>query len=128
MAQGTMNRKSDGLSSSAAFLWKSVILALALLINVTLVWRLLWGEQSLAAWHGLRATHAGLLEELRDLDHLRADLSREIRLLQTDDAYVEKMIRQRLNYVRENEILYLFDDAEQEDSPWTGAGPDGSAE
>ena len=53
-----------------------------------------------------------------------ADLSREIRLLQTDDSYVEKMIRQRLNYVRKNEILYLFDEARPEDSTWAGAGTD----
>ena len=38
-------------------------------------------------------------------------LSREIRLLQTDQKYVEKMIRQRLHYLRDNEILYLFDAA-----------------
>jgi cell division protein FtsB len=99
----------------------------ALLVNTALCFRLLWGEQSLAEWHTLKATHARMLEELRGLDLLRADLSREIRLLQTDDAYVEKVIRQRLNYVRPNEILYLFDDAGQEDSPWTGTD-DGSVE
>jgi cell division protein FtsB len=127
-ARGIMSRKSDGIPSSASFLWKSLILALALLINVTLVFRLLWGEQSIAAWHGLRAAQGSLAGELRDLDELRAGLSREIRLLRTDDAYVEKMIRQRLNYVRANEILYLFDDGGQEESPWTGAWPDASAE
>ena len=42
---------------------------------------------------------------------------------QHDIAYVEKVIRQRLNYVRKNEILYLFDKS-REDSAWLGAGSD----
>ena len=123
-----MSRKSDGMSFPVSFLWKFAILSLALLINVTLVCRLLWGGQSIAGWRDFRATLAGMNEELHGLNQFRADLSREIRLLQTDNAYVEKVIRQRLNYVRPNEILYLFEDAGQEDSPWTGVGADGPAE
>ena len=59
---------------------------------------------------------AGILtaEELAALNEQRASLSREIRLLKTDPDYVEKVIRQRLNYVRKNEILYLFDKNRQE--------------
>ncbi len=107
-----------------SFFWKSSILVLALVMNVTLAYRLVWGEQSVSAWRALKARQGQLLAELRDLDKRRADLSREIRLLQTDNSYVEKMIRQRLNYVRKNEILYLFDEAGPEDSTWAGAGTD----
>ena len=57
----------------------------------------------------------------------RAALSREIRLLKTDPAYVEKVIRQRLNYVRKNEILYLFDKS-RENSAWLEAGTDSKHE
>ena len=78
----------------------------------------------MSAWRALKSRQGQLTAELRDLDKRRADLSREIRLLQTDDSYVEKMIRQRLNYVRKNEILYLFDEARPEDSTWAGAGTD----
>lgn len=111
-------------ASPVSFFWKSAILILALLMNVTLAYRLVWGEQSVSAWRDLKARQGQLTAELRDLDRQRADLSREIRLLQTDDSYVEKMIRQRLNYVRPNEILYLFDEARPEDSTWAGAGSD----
>lgn len=104
--------------------WKSAILALALLMNATLAYRLVWGEQSVSVWRALKARQGRLAVELRDLDKRRADLSREIRLLQTDASYVEKMIRQRLNYVRKNEILYLFDEARPEDSTWAGGGTD----
>lgn len=111
-------------ASPVSFFWKSAILVLALLMNATLAYRLVWGEQSVSAWRALKGLQGQMVAELRELDKRRADLSREIRLLQTDDSYVEKMIRQRLNYVRKNEILYLFDEARPEDSTWAGAGTD----
>lgn len=117
-----MNSSRSGNTSPVSFFWKSAILVLALLMNVTLAYRLMWGEQSISAWHDLKGMQTQLTAELHELDKRRSDLSREIRLLQTDDAYVEKMIRQRLNYVRKNEILYLFDDTRTEDSTWAGAG------
>lgn len=110
--------------SPIPFLWKSTILLLALVMNLTLACRLVWGEQSVSAWRGLKARQIELAADLADLDRQRADLSREIRLLQTDNAYVEKAIRQRLNYVRKNEILYLFDEPGPEDSVWAGAATD----
>lgn len=115
-----MSRKRDA-ASPVSFLWKSAILVLAVLMNLTLVFRLLWGDQSVASWKDLKSHQAGLLVRMQELDQRRAELSREIRLLQTDGAYVERVIRQRLNYVRGNEILYLFDEVKPEDSTWIGA-------
>ena len=114
----------DTSAFPVSLFWKSAILALALLMNLTLALRLLWGDQSVMAWRALKGRLGQMTVELQDLDRRRADLSREIRLLQTDASYVEKMIRQRLNYVRADEILYLFDEAAPEDSTWTGAGSD----
>ena len=48
-------------------------------------------------------------DEIAVQDETNAALSREIRLLQTDSAYMERAIRQRLNFVRDNEIIYVFD-------------------
>lgn len=113
----------DG-SSQLSFFWRFTILALALFMNITLAVRLMWGDQSVREWRNLKGLQSALFEELTGLDKRMAELSQEIRLLQTDPAYMEKVIRQRLNYVRSDEILYLFDDAGEEDSPWTGAGTD----
>ena len=101
-----------------AALWKLVLLALAIALNVALASCLVWGSNSLYSWRVLKKTQDELSEELAKLDARRADLSREIRLLKTDPAYVEKVIRQRLNYVRKNEILYLFDKNRQDGSVW----------
>ena len=59
----------------------------------------------------LRSEYAEIQRQDAALDAENLSLSREIRLLQTDQKYVEKMIRQRLHYLRDNEILYLFDAA-----------------
>ena len=42
------------------------------------------------------------------------DHSQEIRLLQYDDKYLEKGKRNRMNFVRENEILYIFPSGQQQ--------------
>lgn len=101
-----------------SLLWKALPLALVIFINVALAGRIIWGEQSIYSWRVLKSKEAELSQELSTLDAQRSSLSREIRLLKTDPAYVEKVIRQRLNYVRKNEILYLFD-KKRNDSVWT---------
>ena len=110
-----MSRK---ISVKPSSIGKPIFLALVLLLNAALFSRLMWGENSIYAWTALREKQNDISQELTQLDERRAALSREIRLLKTDPDYVEKVIRQRLNYVRKNEILYLFDKNRQEGS-WT---------
>ena len=89
-----------------------------LLLNAALFSRLMWGSGSIYAWSALKEKQSELTQELAALNEQRASLSREIRLLKTDPDYVEKVIRQRLNYVRKNEVLYLFDKNRQ-DGNWS---------
>lgn len=106
--------------SSKAFWWKLSLLILSVMLNLALLSRIVWGSHSLYTWRVLKEKQHELSQELASLDKKRADLSREIRLLKTDPAYVEKIIRQRLNYVRKNEILYLFEQS-KENSAWLEA-------
>lgn len=110
-----------GTSAATSFLWKTGILVLALAMNITLAYRLIWGDQSVQAWQDLKDLQNSLTEQRVALDLRQAAISQEIRLLQTDSAYVEKVIRQRLNYVRNSEVLYLFDELRPEDQKWAGA-------
>ncbi len=88
--------------------WRTCILVFLGIINVVLFYRMIWGDGGLLSFNELRRNYAQLEQELVDLDAQNIQLSKEIRLLKSDDAYVEKMIRQRLHYVRDNEVLYLF--------------------
>lgn len=114
-----MNTRATSPGGSWGTLWKTLILTIALLVNVSLGFRLFWGQQSVATYTKLKEQREVMQAALDQQDSVNAGLSREIRLLQTDTRYVEKMIRQRLNYVKSNEVLYLFDGGQ--DSSATGA-------
>lgn len=106
-----MNMRPESRRSKAP-LWKTLILGIALMVNAALVFGLVWGPQSFVSFRELSDQYAALNKEIEDVDASNASLSREIRLLQSDEKYVEKMIRRRLNFVRDNEILYLFTDGQ----------------
>lgn len=89
-------------------LTRRIILALVLLLNLALVYNLIWGQRGIIAYKELRARCESLETRIRSMEESNLNLSKEIRLLQSDEKYLEKTIRNRLNFVRENEILYMF--------------------
>lgn len=97
--------------------WRVFLLVALGLVNVVLFSRMIWGSTGLVEYRELKGQYAELQKELTDINTENLALSQEIRLLQSDNQYIEKMIRQRLHYVRDNEVLYLFDDSRE-----TGSG------
>lgn len=89
--------------------WRSFILVVLGLVSVVLFSRMVWGPTGLIEYRELKKQYSDLEKQIAGLDAENMTLSREIRLLQSDNQYVEKVIRQRLHYVRDNEVLYLFD-------------------
>lgn len=90
------------------------ILAFSIFFNIVLCYRFIWGTEGLMYYRDLKQQLGSLSQQVEELNRVNLDLSNEIRLLKTDDAYVEKIIRQRLNYVKNNEILYLFEESTTE--------------
>ena len=101
--------------------WRTFIILFLGIANVVLFYRMVWGTNGLMAFKDLKEQHSALETRIAELDKSNLHLSREIRLLQSDNAYVEKMIRQRLHYVRDNEVLYLFTDAQSPSRPGVSA-------
>ena len=95
--------------------WRVALLVFLGVLNVVLFIRMVWGPSGLLEYRAMRHNHAALEQKLAELDKANVALSREIRMLQSDRTYVEKMIRQRLRYVRDGEVIYLFSE------PSTGA-------
>lgn len=100
--------------------WQRIFVGFSLTINVILLYGLIWGGQGLQAYHNIKEQHQALETRIRELDAKNIALSREIRLLQSDEKYQEKTIRNRFNFVKDNEILYIFPGAQ--DTAKTGAG------
>ncbi len=94
-----------------------IVLTVSLLLNIVLVYNLIWGERGVIAYKDLRERCSLFEADIRRLGEDNLQLSKEIRLLQSDEKYLEKVIRNRLNFVRENEILYIFPEDAQTESP-----------
>ncbi len=92
-------------------LLRTLLIVILGIVNIVLCYRMMWGDSGLLAFLDLREQYESLTQKVAQLDVANVKLSKEIRLLKSDEAYLEKMIRKRLHYVRENEILYLFTDS-----------------
>ncbi len=85
-----------------------IALATCILLNLILFYSLVWGERGTLAYTQLKNQCASLETEMASLDTTNFSLQKEIFLLKNDEQYLEKMIRKKLNFVRTDEILYIF--------------------
>lgn len=93
------------------------VFAISLLLNAFLVYNLIWGDRGIISYKDLRERCSMLEATIMKMGDDNLNLSKEIRLLQSDEKYLEKIIRNRLNFVRENEILYIFPGGIQDEPP-----------
>ncbi len=84
------------------------LLGLLVFINVILILRLGFSEQGYFGYRELDQKVQELELKIKNADNRTLELSREIRRLKSDKAYQEKIIRNRMNYVKKNELLYIF--------------------
>lgn len=89
--------------------WRLCILLGVGLANIVLFINMMWGGTGLLEYRNLKQQLVLAREQVAELEKKNLELSNEIRWLQSDTSYIERMIRQRLHYVSSNEILYLFD-------------------
>lgn len=101
---------------------KRLLLFLLVLINLFLFCRIIWSGQGLFAYLELKQRHQMLQQQLESVDGKSLDLTKEIIRLKNDKAYQEKIIRNRMNFVKDDEILYIFP---KHDSKKTGEDVDG---
>lgn len=87
---------------------RRILLGVLVFVNVVLLFRLIWSEHGVIAYMNMRKRSVKLENQLRDVDATSLELSKEIRRLKGDRAYQEMVIRERMNYVKENEVLYIF--------------------
>lgn len=85
-----------------------MLLGASAALNLALLWALIWGGQGLVTYKGLRAELNELTAKAEALAQKNLELSREIQLLESDEKYIEQVIRKRLNFIKENEIWYIF--------------------
>lgn len=87
---------------------KRILLVILVVVNIVLLFRLIWSDHGVFAYMNMRKRSTMLEAQLQDMDAKSLELSKEIRRLKGDKAYQEMIIRDRMNYVRGNEVLYIF--------------------
>lgn len=92
-----------------------MVLGIAVILNLVLLFNLIWGRSGAIAYNELKSRCADFETRIMAVNNANLELSNEIRLLQSDEKYLEKTIRNRLNFVRSNEILYIFPDEAKRD-------------
>lgn len=92
-------------------LWRVLILLLVGCVDVALFGKMMWGSGGIVEYQALKSQYSALQQQIAALDAENMALSLDIRLLQSDDKYVEKMVRQKLRYLRDNEVVYIFPQA-----------------
>ncbi len=87
------------LKHKAAFAVGAVLIA-ALLASAV------WAERGLTRLWRMQAQLGQMESEAIQLQHDNRQLREHLRRLRTDAAYAERVVRQRLGWVRDGEILY----------------------
>ncbi|EPR42223.1 Septum formation initiator [Desulfovibrio sp. X2] len=87
---------------------RRAFLIILLAANVTLLGLVFIGNQGLFAYRDMRARYEDLAAKLKSVDQRSLELSQDIRLLKSDREHMERAVRAQTNFVRDNEILYLF--------------------
>lgn len=79
------------------------VLAIALAVILVLCWIYL---PSITRYRELKSEEERLSQKIREIDQKIKVLADERNLLQTDVAYLEKVIREELGFVKPGEIIY----------------------
>jgi cell division protein FtsB len=79
------------------------VLAIALAVVLVLCWIYL---PSITRYRELKSEEERLSQKIREIDQQIKVLADERNLLQTDVAYLEKVIREELGFVKPGEIVY----------------------
>ena len=80
-------------------------------VNVLLFYNLLWSKNGLLAFNKLKNDQAQMAQKVEEVSGKSLDLSQEIRWLKSDRTFTEKIIRSRMNFLKDNEVLYIFSKA-----------------
>lgn len=92
-------------------LGRRVLLGALVILNLYLLLTLLWGGRGIFAYLEQDGRHHGLELKLEALERRSLELSKEIRELTSNPDYQRQVVRERMNYVGEDEVLYVFPQA-----------------
>ncbi len=104
--------------------WNRFLLGLILTLNVFLLYRVVFSDHGIFVYRELKTRYVELEKRIQVLNDVSLELSQEIRLLKSDRRHIEQIIRQQMNFVKDDEIVYVFPAAPSEASTGEGSNED----
>lgn len=89
---------------------RRLLFGLMVLANLLMLHRLMASEQGYEAFKRLQAEHAKLSQEVARLREESVSLSQEIRWLQRSGPHMEWVVREKTNFLRDDEVVYMLSD------------------
>ena len=80
--------------------------------NIGLTYQLVWGKNGIIELGHQQNVYAEMLQNDDQLQETGRKMSAEIRQLGGDPFFLEQTIRRELNFLKENEVLYLLPGSE----------------
>jgi cell division protein FtsB len=87
---------------------RRIALVLFLFVNIALLYGLLLGRHGAFSYLDLKSAYEETAADLQTKEERIISLSVEIRNLKNDRGYVESVIRKEMNYLKDDETMYLF--------------------
>ncbi len=92
-----------------------VLTIAAVLFVMTLLVKAFFGDRGFLNVLKIRSQYASLYEEVRQLEERNSALLKEVKRLKSDDYYKEKLAREKLGFIKEGEVVFLFPSAHDEE-------------
>jgi cell division protein FtsB len=93
--------------------WRPAGTVVAVGLALLLTWHVINGKDGLTAWHNQRTEDHRLQREIKDLDRENAGLRERIERLKSDPESVAMLAREKLHYVKPNEVIVPLTPQEQ---------------
>lgn len=88
---------------------------IGVLFTVTLLVKAFFGERGFVGLLKIKSEYASILEEVKQLDEKNVKLKEDINRLNNDQYYQEKLAREKLGFIKEGEVVFLFPDDDKKD-------------
>ncbi len=100
----TRNKKRTSRSGRR----KVLLIAVTVLATLYLLVSFIFGEMGAVKYYRMQAQSRSLSADIERLKQDNEKLSREVRLLKTDPACIERIARDKLGLARPGEIVYYY--------------------
>ncbi|MEW5805763.1 MAG: septum formation initiator family protein [Acidobacteriota bacterium] len=98
-----------------------ILAVLSVLFVLTLLVKAVFGDRGFLSVLRIQSEFASLCEEVGQLEEQNARLVKEIDRLRNDDYCKEKLARERLGFLKDGEVVFLFPEFEKEKNSFPGS-------